>query len=474
MKQNLLVLSALLLLTTLFALTGCEKEENSAPQISSISANPDTLFVDSLTTLTCESSDPDGDNLFYLWHSVFGSFPDGRDAKTVQWLAPSEPGNYSLTIMVADDNDTVEDSVNVTVIPQLLSNYPPSTPRNPDPFNHAENVSTSTALSWFCSDPDGDPLTYDLYFGSDTLTAMTVFDLNESSYEPATLEANTQYFWRVGAKDDHENETGGSHWWSFTTEDNNTLEPGTEQEFELGDTGLMTTMVWIPAGTFMMGALPNESGAMGDEYPRYEVTMSEGFWMGKYELTQNEWETVVGNWSFNFDSNPNRPAEMISWSDINSLFLGSINDAESGSPWRMPSEAEWEYACRAGHDDTRFWWGDDIGYNEIDDYAWHWGNNDTCNGHETHDVGQKLPNPWGLYDMSGNVWEWCRDHYHFDYNGAPTDGSAWIGQGGNGRVARGGGWSDYGAPFCRSAARGRDSEANGYPIFGFRLVRDAD
>ena len=161
---------------------------------------------------------------------------------------------------------------------------------------------------------------------------------------------------------------------------------------------------------------------------------------------------------------------MVSWNQVQSAFINKLNGNTSKTPWRLPSAAEWEYACRAGNDDTRFWWGDDPGYKLITDFAWHKNNN----GNEAKEVGLKTPNPWGIHDMNGNVWEWCEDAYHFNYNGAPNDGSAWIESPTNGRVARGGGWGQYGAQFCRSAARGRNDPSYGYAVFGFRLVREAD
>ncbi|MBD3166356.1 SUMF1/EgtB/PvdO family nonheme iron enzyme [bacterium] len=238
--------------------------------------------------------------------------------------------------------------------------------------------------------------------------------------------------------------------------------PGFEQEFSLGNTGETISMVWIPPGSFMMGAQDDEIDADSDEYPRHEVVLTEGFWMGKYEVTQAQWEAVAGYENFYWPGNPDRPAESVSWNDINDDFVRVINFAPpNGNPWRLPTEAEWEYACRAGVDDEWFWWGSS--YDNLGEYAWY---DDNSIGH-THDVGQKTPNPWGLYDMHGNVREWCQDRYDSGYyETSPREdpqgpATGWP------RVLRGASWW---APdrWCRSAKRGMiDSGDNRH---GFRVV----
>lgn len=227
-------------------------------------------------------------------------------------------------------------------------------------------------------------------------------------------------------------------------------------------------MVWIPEGSFMMGALENEIDAISDEYPRHEVTFASGFWMAKYEVTQEQWSTVMGA-NPSFFMGDNLPVERVSWDDAHQ-FIDELNSSIESSPFRLPSESEWEYGCRAGFDNVRFPWGDDSTYSRLIRYGWYDNNSDG----QTHEIGQKQPNSWGLYDMHGNVWEWCEDWYHNSYNGAPDDGSAWI-QIDNGatRVRRGGAWS-YGARECRSAYRFRASPPSRYNSLGLRLVRNAE
>lgn len=183
--------------------------------------------------------------------------------------------------------------------------------------------------------------------------------------------------------------------------------------------------VYVPAGIFMMGS---ENG-YDDEKPVHQVTIHNGFYMGKYEVTQAQWQKVMGNNPSYFKNCDQCPVENVSWNDAQE-FIKKLNAQNDGYTYRLPSEAEWEYACRAGTT------GDYAG--DVDAMAWYEKNSDK----KTHPVGQKQPNPWGLYDMHGNVWEWCEDLYHDSYNGAPMDGSAWESGGEQYRVLHGGSWYD--------------------------------
>ncbi|MDP8239870.1 MAG: formylglycine-generating enzyme family protein [Candidatus Hatepunaea meridiana] len=244
-------------------------------------------------------------------------------------------------------------------------------------------------------------------------------------------------------------------WWSPA--------PGIEREFPLGNTGETIVMCWIPAGSFDMGSPNGEQDRNDDEEPVHRVTFSDGFWIGKYEVTQVQWEAVTNyNPSHDYGVGDNHPVYYVSWDDIQDFESALDNE------FRLPSEAEWEYACRAGTT-TRFYWGDDSGYDDIDRYAVYLGNSIG----RTEEVGTKLPNAWNLYDMNGNVYEWCEDWKHSNYNDAPNDGSAWVSPSRSSRVLRGGSWCND-PWYCRSAYRIGNTPVSRHGDYGFRLVRGVD
>jgi formylglycine-generating enzyme required for sulfatase activity len=223
--------------------------------------------------------------------------------------------------------------------------------------------------------------------------------------------------------------------------------------------------VLVPAGSFVMGS--NEKDY---EKPPHKVTIAKPFYLGKYEVTQAQWDAVMGRWQHHF-RDPKRPVETVSWLDCQT-FLKKLSEKAPGREFRLPSEAEWEYACRAGST-TRYHFGDDE--QGLDEYAWHGGNARLT----THPVGQKKPNAWGLYDMHGNVWEWCQDVWHDNYEGAPSDGSAWTEGDQNFRVLRGGSWAHFG-PDLRSSHRilvapdYKGSHGSGVRFFGLRVAASVE
>jgi formylglycine-generating enzyme required for sulfatase activity len=216
--------------------------------------------------------------------------------------------------------------------------------------------------------------------------------------------------------------------------------------------------VLIPAGTFQMGSTDRD--AYDDEKPVHQVTISRAFYLGKYEVTQAQWQAVMGSNPSNFKGDPNLPVENVSW-DAVQAFIRKLNDREGGTRYRLPSEAQWEYAARAGSM-TAYSFGDNA--SQLGDYAWY---HDNAEG-KTHPVGQKRPNAWGLYDMHGNVWEWVQDWYGVYAAAAvshPTGPvSGWY------RIGRSGGW-DLSARGCRSAYRHSLAPVFGYSYLGFRLLR---
>jgi formylglycine-generating enzyme required for sulfatase activity len=218
--------------------------------------------------------------------------------------------------------------------------------------------------------------------------------------------------------------------------------------------------VLIPAGIFMMGADKDFEEADDWELPRHQVTISKPFYLGVYEVTQQQWTAVMGNNPSKFKGGDN-PVETVSWEDAQD-FIKRLNQKEGHSLYRLPTEAEWEYAARAGSTSTYFF-GDNK--SQLGDYAWYVDNS----GQETHPVGQKRANAWGLYDMLGNVFEWNQDWFGETYyaNSPSADPTGPIS--GAYRVVRGCSWFND-AGYCRSAPRGRSEPASRFERIGFRLA----
>lgn len=230
-------------------------------------------------------------------------------------------------------------------------------------------------------------------------------------------------------------------------------------------------LVWLPAGSFQMGRYPGEDPSHRRESPQHRVELSSGFWLGKHEVTKRQWQALMDTtpWSGkpNVLAYPESPAVYISWGEARA-YTEALR-SYTGKSFRLPSEAEWEYACRAGAG-SRFYWGDDPDETAIDAYAWWIGNADDAGEDYAHFTGLKLPNAFGLFDMSGNAREWCEDDAHDDYSGAPADGSAWVdAPRRDKRIIRSSGWNEY-APTCRSADRGFASPNWKTDAAGFRLA----
>jgi formylglycine-generating enzyme required for sulfatase activity len=232
----------------------------------------------------------------------------------------------------------------------------------------------------------------------------------------------------------------------------------------------------IPAGTFAMGSPDSERGRSANEGPQHAVTISRPFYLGRTEVTQAQWQAVMGSDPAHFTwCGGTCPVEHVTWSDVAGPggFLDTLSRLQ-GAAFRLPSEAEWEYAARAGTT-TRFSWGDVLACDDgdctpgacptHDQHMWWCGNQ----GDTTFQVAQKLANPWGLFDLSGNVGEWVQDWWHDSYAGAPADGSAWLVPVGVTRVVRGGGWGGD-ATWCRSAKRYAVPPDSASDSIGFRVV----
>jgi formylglycine-generating enzyme required for sulfatase activity len=229
-------------------------------------------------------------------------------------------------------------------------------------------------------------------------------------------------------------------------------------------------MVKIPGGNFTMGSPSSEKNRGDDEGPQHLVRI-QPFFMGKYPVTQAQYQAIIGKNPSNFKGD-DRPVEQVTWHDAVE-FCARLSQ-KTGRQYRLPSEAEWEYACRAGTT-TPFYFRETI-TPELANYDGNYIYGSGSKGkyrQKTTNVGSFKPNNFGLYDMHGNVWEWCADHWHGNYDGAPTDGSAWI-EGGDAsrRVLRGGSW-DYNPVYCRSAYRGHLNPDFAYYYIGFRVVCSA-
>jgi formylglycine-generating enzyme required for sulfatase activity len=212
--------------------------------------------------------------------------------------------------------------------------------------------------------------------------------------------------------------------------------------------------VWVPAGCFQMGS--NSSEADSDEKPVHKVCL-DGFWIGKYEVTQGQYKKIMGNYPSDLKSGDNYPVENVSWNDAKK-FISKLNQ-QSGKTFFLPTEAQWEYAARSGGKDQKY-----SGGNDVDKGAWYGSNS----GMETHAVGTKAPNGLGIYDMSGNVWEWCEDVYDKKAYSKHEGNNPLITSGSSKRVVRGGSWHDN-PRYVRSAYRDRNFADNRNDNLGFRL-----
>ena len=277
-----------------------------------------------------------------------------------------------------------------------------------------------------------------------------------ASYTSNTTLSNGTYYWKVRAKD---NEGVGSLWsevWSFTI--NTTGQTTPDSTNSLG-----MTFNLIPAGIFTMGSPSDEPGRDNDE-TQHQVTLSQSFYMQTTELTQAQWTAVMGSNPSYFSGCSDCPVEQVSWDDVQT-FITELNTWGEGA-YRLPTEAEWEYAARAGTT-TAFANGDisvtDCSYDpNLDVMGWY-----CYNSSSTQSVAQKNPNAWGLYDMHGNVVEWCQDWYGAYTSGPVTDPTG--PPSGSSLVIRGGSW-EIGASTCRSAYRFTKTSSGGHWDMGFRLA----
>ena len=221
----------------------------------------------------------------------------------------------------------------------------------------------------------------------------------------------------------------------------------------------LTPMVHVPGGTFMMGCTREQQNC--DDAERVHEVQVDDFEIGRYEVTQALWEVVMEDNPSEFKGCGQCPVDMVSWDDVH-LFLLELNDM-TGEQYRLPTEAEWEYAARGGQEGKGHQYA---GSRIVGKVGWYMDNSDG----KTHPVGEKRPNELGLYDMSGNVWEWTQDCWNENYRGAPADGGAWESGDCSARVLRGGSWLDDPGNL-RSALRNWLTAGNRGSNNGFRRAR---
>lgn len=222
----------------------------------------------------------------------------------------------------------------------------------------------------------------------------------------------------------------------------------------------------VSPGKFLMGSSEAEGGS-SKERPRHTVHISIPFYLGKYEVTQGQWLAVMGKrHPSNFPS-PDRPVDEVSWNDAQA-FIQKLNEKEKNNYYRLPTEAEWEYAARAGSE-SAYCFGEDPEGMILGQYAWY----EVNSGQQSHPVGTRQPNAWGFYDLHGNVAEWVQDFYDKSYYSGSPEKDPMGPTTGRKRVVRGGSWINQ-AFSCRSAARGYYSEDYTDSDFGFRIMRTAE
>jgi formylglycine-generating enzyme required for sulfatase activity len=230
-------------------------------------------------------------------------------------------------------------------------------------------------------------------------------------------------------------------------------------------------MVVVPAGSFTMGSTANEEGHQQHEEPRHVVTFSRPFAVGRFAVTFDEWDACVADGGCHGYQPKDqqwgrgrRPVINVSWDDAQAYVAWLSRKTDKS--YRLLSEAEREYAARAGTN-TPYWWGNAISTTEANYFDGKWGGGSQ---HRTVPVDSFQPNPWGLYQVYGNVWEWVEDCYHDSYTGAPSDGSAWTSEDCPLHVLRGGSWN-FGSRYLRSASRSGGTAAQRIKILGFRVAR---
>jgi len=444
---------------------------NIAPVINSLTANPTSVVQSGTSTITCLASDANGDSLTYTWQASGGTLSGTGSTRT--WTAPSTVGTYTIACTVSDGSLTDVETVNVSVTTANIAPVINSLTANP---TSVVQSGTST-ITCTASDANGDALTYTWQASGGTLSG---------TGSTRTWTAPT---------------TVGTYTITCTVSDGLATD-SESKSITVTEYTPPSGMVYVQGGTFQMGDSFSEGNTW--ELPVHSVTLSS-FYMGKYEVTQAEWSAYMPaeNWS-SYGTGNTYPAYYVSWykiikyCNLKSMAEGltpcyTISGSTDPAVWgavptsnnttwnavvcnwsakgyRLPTEAEWEYAARGGIHNA-----DNLRYSgchveaDLTNYAWYYGNYTTDT---SQPVGTKLPNQLGLYDMSGNEWEWCWDWWVDTYTTeaqvnptgplTPTEFA--------GRDSRGGYWGIY-SEYSRVAARDYRYPYNGSSTVGFRLSR---
>ncbi len=465
-------------------------QENRAPNAPSV-PSPYNYATNQPTTITLSwnCSDPDGDAVTY---DVYF----GIDASSMTKVSINQSGStlnigdlrtlsygttYYWKVVAKDNKGATTEGPEWKFTTQ--SNRAPNTPSNPSPSNNVTNQPLTMTLSWDCSDPDGDILTYDVYFGTSS-NPTTKISTSQSgrTLNRSNLSYGTTYYWKVVAKDSKGATTEGPEW-RFTTQSAPTT--------SYTPSSIVPQMVLVDKGSFTMG--DTWGGGGSDEKPTHKVTFTYDFYIGKYEVTFNEYDAFCNATGRSKPSDSGwgrgtRPVIWVSWNDAiaycnwlsekeklpksydsNGNLLDKdgrvTTDPSKVVGYRLPTEAEWEYAARGGNKSKGYKYSgsDNV---DVDNVAWY----DLNSGLKTQEVGKKAPNELGIYDMSGNVWEWCSDWYDSGYYAKSPTTNPYNSTAGSGRGGRGGSWYSS-ATDARVADRSSYSPTYTYYSLGFRIAR---
>ncbi len=461
---------------------------NSAPNITLVSpVNASAGILANSITLKWTGKDSDGDEISYRVYFGETSSPTYiTTTKESEYKVSNKDWGkrYYWKVEASDNYGGVTTSQVNSFTTQ--ENRAPNAPSVPSPYNYATNQPTTITLSWECSDPDGDALTYDVYFGIDA-SSMTKVSINQSGStlnigDLRTLSYGTTYYWKVVAKDSEGGTTEGPEW-RFTTQSAPTASSYTPSS-------IFPPTVLVEKGSFTMG--DTWGGGDSDEKPTHKVTLTYDFYMGKYEVTFDEYDAFC---EATGRSKPRdyygwgretRPVINVSWNDAiaycnwlsgeeklpksydsNGNLLDKdgrvTTDPSKVVGYRLPTEAEWEYAARGGNKSKGYKYSgsDNV---DMDNVAWYYSNS----GHKTQRAGMGVPNELELYDMGGNVWEWCSDWFGSYSSSAQTN--PYNSTAGSYRVARGGSWNDD-AVYVRISSRGYYTPTSTISYLGFRIAR---